>query len=90
MDSKSTSIHLDIILTIVFVILKLDGVINWKWIWVLSPLWINYLITCIVFCIVYAFLNKKSKPYKPMVYGKRTLWDAKTGRIYGDFDERED
>lgn len=29
------------LLTIAFIVLKLCGVITWKWIWVLSPLWIS-------------------------------------------------
>ena len=28
-------------LTIAFIILKLCGVIDWSWLWVLSPLWIG-------------------------------------------------
>lgn len=28
------------LLTIVFIVLKLIGVINWSWWWVLAPLWI--------------------------------------------------
>ena len=32
------------VLLIVFIILKLCGVINWSWIWVLSPIWISLLI----------------------------------------------
>jgi hypothetical protein len=28
------------LLTIVFIVLKLIGKINWAWIWVLSPLWV--------------------------------------------------
>lgn len=28
-------------LTLIFVVLKLIGIINWHWIWVLSPLWIG-------------------------------------------------
>lgn len=31
-------------LTIVFIVLKLVGVIAWSWVWVLSPLWIGFLI----------------------------------------------
>lgn len=30
------------VLTIVFVVLKLVGVIAWSWWWVLSPLWIAF------------------------------------------------
>lgn len=29
------------LLTIVFIVLKLCGVINWSWIWVLAPMWIG-------------------------------------------------
>lgn len=32
------------ILTIIFVVLKLTGNINWSWIWVLSPEWIGWII----------------------------------------------
>ena len=28
------------LLTIAFIVLKLCGVINWSWLWVLAPLWI--------------------------------------------------
>lgn len=30
-------------LTIAFIVLKLCKVINWSWVWVLSPLWISTL-----------------------------------------------
>lgn len=30
------------LLTISFIILKLTGVIDWSWFWVLSPLWIPF------------------------------------------------
>lgn len=29
------------LLTIVFIVLKLTGTIDWSWWWVLSPLWIS-------------------------------------------------
>lgn len=28
-------------LTLAFIVLKLCGVINWSWVWVLSPMWIS-------------------------------------------------
>lgn len=37
------------VLTIVFVVLKLVGVINWSWIWVLAPLWISVILALILF-----------------------------------------
>ena len=32
------------LLAILFIGLKLAGIIHWSWIWVLSPLWIPFLI----------------------------------------------
>lgn len=32
------------VLLIVFIVLKLVGVINWSWIWVLAPFWIPFLL----------------------------------------------
>lgn len=32
------------ILTIVFIVLKLTNIIQWEWVWVLSPLWITLLL----------------------------------------------
>ena len=29
------------LLTIAFIVLKLCGIIDWSWLWVLSPLWIS-------------------------------------------------
>ena len=42
------------LLTVAFIVLKLTGVINWSWWWVLSPLWIGLLIgiPCIIFLII--------------------------------------
>ena len=30
------------LLTIAFIVLKLCGIINWSWVWVLAPLWIAW------------------------------------------------
>lgn len=38
-------------LTILFVALKLVGVINWSWLWVLSPLWISTAVVLFVLAI---------------------------------------
>lgn len=39
------------LLTIAFIILKLCGVIDWSWIWVLAPLWISWGLTLMVIII---------------------------------------
>ena len=40
------------LLTIVFIILKLVGTIDWSWGWVLSPLWISFLLVMVFFVIL--------------------------------------
>lgn len=41
------------LLTIVFIVLKLTEVINWSWVWVLSPLWIDFGLAVIMIVIYY-------------------------------------
>ena len=45
---KSGGIGFCGLLTIVFIILKLIKVICWRWLWVLSPLWIGALLNLII------------------------------------------
>lgn len=40
------------LLTIVFIVLKLLGIIQWSWIWVLSPIWIPLIIVIILLIII--------------------------------------
>jgi len=35
-------------LTLIFIVLKLCGVIKWSWIWVLAPTWIGILVAIIL------------------------------------------
>lgn len=44
------------VLTILFVVLKLVGVISWSWIWVLSPLWIGAGLGILFFLIFFVIL----------------------------------
>mgnify|MGYP001602990955 CR=1 FL=1 len=48
-------VYLTPILTIVFVVLKLTHVINWSWVWILSPLWIGASISVLSILILTAF-----------------------------------
>lgn len=68
-SSASSGIGFTGLLTILFVGLKLTGVINWPWIWVLSPIWIGF---SLAVGIVILFL---------IVVGIAILWDKnKYGR----------
>lgn len=40
------------LLTIVFIVLKLMGVVAWSWVWVLSPLWISVVLWVFVMVIL--------------------------------------
>lgn len=47
--SANSGIGFTGLLTILFIGLKLTGVISWSWWWVLSPLWISFaLFLCVV------------------------------------------
>ena len=52
---SSKGMGLDVILTIVFVVLKLCGVIAWSWWWVFSPIWISWSIVIVLLVILATF-----------------------------------
>ena len=41
-----------------FIVLKLLGVINWSWIWVLSPIWIPIISVIVITTIFLVFITK--------------------------------
>lgn len=51
--TSSGGIGLATLLTVVFFILKLTGVIAWSWLWVLSPLWISFAIGLASFLLIF-------------------------------------
>lgn len=64
---KSGGIGFIGLLTIVFITLKLCGVISWSWVWVLFPMWIVLAIAillfliCLVVTIISGLMNKAFK-----------------------------
>ena len=57
-DNSSTGLGFTSVLTIVFVVLKLCKVINWSWLWVLSPLWMGTILWLIIIGIIYLICRK--------------------------------
>ena len=55
--TMKTNIECDLatILLVVFVVLKLTGVITWSWWWVLAPLWIPVCVVLVLFVIIAPF-----------------------------------
>ena len=41
------------VLTLIFVVLKLVGVLSWSWVWVLSPMWITYVLFLLLVFLVF-------------------------------------
>lgn len=40
------------LLTLIFITLKLTDYIDWSWVWVLSPIWITFLIAIVIIFII--------------------------------------
>ena len=48
---KSSSLTLADLFLVAFVVLKLCGLINWSWLWVLSPIWISVIMAIVVYVL---------------------------------------
>lgn len=59
-NKQSGGIGVSTVLTLIFIVLKLVGVIDWKWVWVLSPTWIVLALNIIVF-LIYIFLDYRHR-----------------------------
>ena len=45
------------LLTLLFIALKLVGVIAWPWVWVLAPLWIGFIVAVLIAVVLYALFR---------------------------------
>ncbi len=66
-NNSSGGLGLGAVLTVIFVVLKLCGLINWSWWWVLSPIWISLGLVLVCLLIVFiatlilSWIEKKDK-----------------------------
>lgn len=64
-DNKSCAgIAFTDLFAITFIVLKLTGVIDWSWVWVLCPLWIGagvIVVVIIISCVMEKILMIKKK-----------------------------
>ena len=51
-STRSSGIGFFSLLAILFITLKLTGVITWSWLWVLAPIWIPFVIVVFILIIV--------------------------------------
>jgi hypothetical protein len=65
-DSSSRGIGFIGALAILFIALKLFGVITWSWVWVLAPIWGSWALTVLLVIAIYVFgiKNVKAKSFK--------------------------
>lgn len=54
-QSNSSSVGFVGLLTIVFVVLKLTGVVRLSWVWVVSPVWITIALCLVAFVVGFLF-----------------------------------
>ena len=40
------------LLQLIFIVLKLTGIISWSWLWVLSPIWISVALYALVIIVL--------------------------------------
>ena len=59
--SNGSGIGFTGLLTILFIALKLTDYIDWPWIWVLSPLWISFVIGIIIIIGAILFVSHINK-----------------------------
>ena len=52
--NKSSGINFLELLTVAFIVLKLCGVINWSWVYVLMPLWLPIVLLLLYLVIVWS------------------------------------
>ena len=61
-NSSSGGIGFTGLLTIVFIILKLCGVIGWSWVWVLSPIWISVALAVLIIAVWFIIVCREDEP----------------------------
>jgi hypothetical protein len=49
-ESKGGGVGICTVVGIVFIILKCCGVLNWSWVWILSPFWIP--VALVIFLLI--------------------------------------
>ena len=73
-NKTSGSMGISTVLFIVFLVLKLTGVISWSWWWVTAPLWIPTIFVVIIItiiCIARKIIKKKEKEKNAEILEKR-------------------
>lgn len=96
-EKVHNNVGISTIIFIVFLVWKLDGVVDWKWIWVFSPIWITWFVQFIVSVATLIWVaiangitkaNTTSK-WKRSKSGASLVWDPKTNTMYGPWTSED-
>ena len=83
------------LLGVAFVVLKLVGVINWSWWWVLAPFWIpavlalGLVVILLVVLGIVLYLDKKTNKVKPNTTTAKTKPSTKKKKSDGNTKKNE-
>lgn len=54
------------LLGVVFIVLRLCGVIGWPWVWVLAPIWVPICLWLLAVLIVFVWAKLKDRKERPV------------------------
>jgi hypothetical protein len=82
-------INVDIMAFIILLVLKLDGIIDWKWFWIFSPFWIVWIaqISVAIICAISNIEFKRNVSH--VAPGSPLIWDTKTNTLYGPHNKED-
>jgi len=58
MKNLKITASLTSLLTVLFITLKLTGIIDWSWIWVLAPIWVDIALIFLIGVFTIFFVRK--------------------------------
>ena len=74
-NNNTSGLGIASVLTIVFIVLKLVGTINWSWWWVLSPILIDIGLSIVILIGLAIYMSYKDKEYNSTTKkGKQDKW----------------
>lgn len=70
-NNSSSGITIAGVLLIVFVTLKILGLITWSWVWVLAPLWITIIINVTAYYLIISYYKRLVKKNEAITRKRR-------------------
>lgn len=84
-SSSSSGIGFTGLLAVAFIVLKLCNVINWSWLWVLSPIWIPIGLLIIGLLGYVCYLWRKSIDNKKRLASGMNQWACDNRKKYSKY-----